>query len=214
MTNIILPIFSSHLLSYIIFLFSIILISNYFILYFEFFLNPQISSAQIKIIEVKPSEKRLLSVEQNNSAKETTTKLNQMVYNVNPIVNPLYQNLFQLNTTTAVLIHQNSLITYETTANTKQIQQILYYNYNIPETSLPEFIQRNIIELSSVSYHTSLSSSPPFTEYTMADKLIKEKPYLGIKQHQNYNNFLVEKKLSLAKPERNGPNIQNTTNNF
>lgn len=184
-------------------LLSIITIIFIFFYTFDFlFGNSHFIDAQISIREIKPIEKKIFNIEQSLGKAED--KDTSMVYEVNPVVGKFSQRITPFN------LQDNLPATYELDPISKNIQHIFYPDYVIPETYLQSFNQTSLSNIYMLSYSRGYVSSS-FSTYDLSKDILSVESHNGNKQKQ-YTNYMIEPKLSLARPGTNNTNILSTSN--
>lgn len=175
---------------------------NFFYTFDFLFGNSYFIYAQISIWEIKPVEKKIFNIEQSFGKEEN--KDTSMVYEVNPIVDNFSQRMISFD-------HQDNLLgTYEVNPISKNIQHILYPDNAFPETYMQPFNQTSLNKNFMLSYSRGYVSSS-FSTHDLSKDILSIETHKGNKQNQ-YTNFLIESKISLAKPGINNTNILSTSN--
>ena len=180
------------------------LIFIFFLVFEVFFGNAHFIYAQISIIEIKPIEKKIVNVEQNLA--KTENKNPSLVYEINPIVNDFSQRIISLDS-------QNNLLgTYEVNPISKNIQHIIYPDNSIPEIYMPPFNQDGLNKNFILSYARGYVYSS-FSIHELGEDVLSSEISNGKKQkQQQYTSYMIEPKISLARPGINDFNISSTSN--
>ena len=180
------------------------LIFIFFLVFEVFFGNAHFIYAQISIIEIKPIEKKIVNVEQNLA--KTENKNTSLVYEINPIVNDFSQRIISLDS-------QNNLLgTYEVNPISKNIQHIIYPDNSIPETYMQPFNQTGLNTNFILSYARGYVYSS-FSIHELGEDVLSSEISNGKKQkQQQYTSYMIEPKVSLARPGINDFNISSTSN--
>ena len=180
------------------------LIFIFFLVFEVFFGNAHFIYAQISIIEIKPIEKKIVNVEQNLA--KTENKNPSLVYEINPIVNDFSQRIISLDS-------QNNLLgTYEVNPISKNIQHIIYPDNSIPETYMQPFSQTGLNKNFILSYARGYVYSS-FSIHELGEDVLSSEISNGKKQkQQQYTSYMIEPKISLARPGINDFNISSTSN--
>jgi len=180
------------------------LIFIFFLVFEVFFGNAHFIYAQISIIEIKPIEKKIVNVEQNLA--KTENKNTSLVYEINPIVNDFSQRIISLDS-------QNNLLgTYEVNPISKNIQHIIYPDNSIPEIYMPPFNQDGLNKNFILSYARGYVYSS-FSIHELGEDVLSSEISNGKKQkQQQYTSYMIEPKISLARPGINDFNISSTSN--
>lgn len=175
------------------------LIFIFFLVFEVFFGNAHFIYAQISIIEIKPIEKKIVNVEQNLA--KTENKNSSLVYEINPIVNDFTQRIISLDS-------QNNLLgTYEVNPMSNNIQHIIYPDNSIPETYMQPFNQSGLNKNFILSYARGYVSSS-FSIHELGEDVLSSEISNGKKQkQQQYTSYMIEPKISLARPGINDFNI-------
>lgn len=188
------------------------LIFIFFLVFEVCFGNAHFIYAQIKIIEIKPIEKKIFSVEQNlakTENKNTENKNTTLVYEINPIVDHFTQRITSFDS-------QNNLLgTYQVNPISKNIQHIIYPDNSIPETYMQPFNQTGFKNFMLSYARGYVYSSFSFSTYQLGEDVLSSELYKGKKEKEKekqYTSYMIEPKVSLARPGINNINISSTSN--